>query len=232
MKNADGEEHSRRADKSGQCYKAAVITLTSMSGSVGKKAVATMILAANMKATRAESRLHMFVPTRTQGDYNHQYDGKWMLVLVVILVLTVRGAVALVRDVQSCFGRREEGVDTRRCQQEPLLSATPTPQQERRRHEGAACESSPGDARGQTEGPSSAGAGPPPMPPPQPAGQAGCVVIVPPKIMVTKTAGLKCHATTCSEVAPERRRIIGTYTPCSKCEAVLKVPIGVDRNHG
>ena len=43
MKNADGEEHRRRADKSGQCYKAAVITLTSMSGSVGKKAVAAII---------------------------------------------------------------------------------------------------------------------------------------------------------------------------------------------
>jgi hypothetical protein len=28
MKNADGEEHSRRADMSGQCYKAAVIKLT------------------------------------------------------------------------------------------------------------------------------------------------------------------------------------------------------------
>jgi hypothetical protein len=141
-----------------------------------------MMMAANMQATRAESRLHMFVPTRTQGDYNPLYDGKWMLVLVVILVLTVRGAVALVRDVQSCFGRGEEGVDTRRCQQEPLLSATPTLQQERRRHEGgAACESSPGDAQGQTEGPSCAGAGPPPMPPPQLAGQAGYVVIVPPK---------------------------------------------------
>ena len=72
----------------------------------------------------------------------------------------------------------------------------------------------------------------PPMPPPQLAGQAGYVVIVPPKIMVTKTAGLKYHAITCSEVAPARHRIIVTYTPCSKCEAVLKVPIGVDRNNG
>ena len=70
------------------------------------------------------------------------------------------------------------------------------------------------------------------MPPPQPAGQAGYVVIAPTKIMVTKTAGLKYNAIICSEVAPERRRIIGTYTPCSKCEAVLKVPIGVGRNHG
>ena len=86
--------------------------------------------------------MHMFVPTRTQGVYNHQYDGEWklttitpmMLVLVVVLVLAVRGAAAFVRCVQSCFGRRKEGVDTRRCQQEPLLSVTPTgptPQQKR-----------------------------------------------------------------------------------------------------
>ena len=55
MKNADGEEHSRRADKSGQCCKAAVITLTSMSGSVGKKAVAAMMMTTNMQATRYAS---------------------------------------------------------------------------------------------------------------------------------------------------------------------------------
>jgi hypothetical protein len=69
------------------------------------------------------------------------------------------------------------------------------------------------------------------MPQPQLAGQAGYAVIVPPKIMVTIATGLKYHAITCSEVAPERRRIIGTYTPCSKCEAVLKVPIGLDRKN-
>ena len=101
------------------------------------------------------------------------------------------------------------------------------------RHVDAACASSPGDLQGQTEGPSSSGSGPSPMPQPQLAGQAGYAVIVPPKIMVTITAGLKYHAITCSEVAPERHRIIKTLhcTPCSKCEAVLKVPIGLDRKN-
>ena len=71
------------------------------------------------------------------------------------------------------------------------------------------------------------------MPQPQLAGQAGYAVIVPPKIMVTIATGLKYHAITCSEVAPERHRIIKTLhcTPCSKCEAVLKVPIGLDRKN-
>ena len=79
-----------------------------------------MMMTTNMQATRAEYNLHMFVPARTQGVYNHQYDGEWklttitpmMLVLVVVLVLAVRGAAAIVRCVQSCFGRRKEGVDT------------------------------------------------------------------------------------------------------------------------
>ena len=83
---------------------------------------------------------------RTQGDYNHQSDGEWklttitmMLVLVVVLVLTVRGAAAFVRCLQSCFGRREEGVDTRRCQQEPLLSVTPTGPTPQQKRQPAAC---------------------------------------------------------------------------------------------
>ena len=71
------------------------------------------------------------------------------------------------------------------------------------------------------------------MPQPQLAGQAGYAVIVPPKIVVTMSAGLEYHAITCSEVAPERHRIIKTLpgTQCSKCEAVLKVPIGLDRKN-
>ena len=89
--------------------------------------------------------MHMFVPTRTQGVYNH--DGEWklttitpmMLVLVVVLVLAVRGAAAFVRCVQSCFGRRKEGVDTRRCQQEPLLSVTPTGPTPQQKRQPAAC---------------------------------------------------------------------------------------------
>ena len=76
-----------------------------MRGSVAKKAVAAMMMTTNMQAMRAEYNWHMFVPTRTQGVYNHQYDGEWklttitpmMLVLVVVLVLAVRGAAAFVR---------------------------------------------------------------------------------------------------------------------------------------
>ena len=56
------------------------------------------------------------------------------------------------------------------------------------------------------------------MPQPQLAGQAGYAVIAPPKIVVMITAGLKHHAITCSEVAPERHRIIKTLhcTTCSR----------------
>ena len=97
-----------------------------------------------------------------------------MLVVIVVLMLAVRGAVAVLRDVQSCFSRREEGAAARQGQHEPLL---PAPQQEQQRDEPLARTPAAAIFQGPTEGPwppaPSAGAEPPPpTPPPQPAGRA------------------------------------------------------------
>ena len=54
------------------------------------------------------------------------------------------------------------------------------------------------------------------------------VITVPMQIKICKTTGTKYHAITCGEVAQARGRQIGTYTPCDKCIAVLRVPTGFE----
>ncbi len=50
-------------------------------------------------------------------------------------------------------------------------------------------------------------------------------VIVPKKIVVTMKRGQKYHSEMCHEVRD--RPDVKTYEPCSKCEVLLKVPLGV-----
>ena len=77
-------------------------------------------------------------------------------------------------------------------------------------------------------------------PPPQPQPQVGSppppqgderrtyVITEPMQIKIRKTTGTKYRAITCGEVAQARGRQVGTYTPCEKCNAVLRVPLGFE----
>ena len=170
---------------------------------------AALVWAANMLGVGVAD---LVCPRKVRSDgADESSELKFMIWVVsaalLVVLLALRGTVALFRDAQS-FVRRRIGGEV----PEPLLA-------EQRQGEPL------------TRAPTAAiFAGPPPLPPPPPqsAGPRQYVVIVPQKIKIAMKTGAKYHAITCSEVALDRGRNIETFTPCSKCEAILKVPLGMN----
>jgi hypothetical protein len=199
MRNFTHDEHERKADKHGQYFRAAV------SAKETAKAVAAVILAATLKVARAEAGSAGGDPIAKPADWTPAVS--WMIMLlVVVFVLAVRGAVALVEDLQRCCGRR--------------LVAQPAP-----------LPPPPSPPAVVFESPT---AEPWPQPPAAAAAAAAATatvryrITVPMQIKICKTTGMKYHARTCGEVSAARGRNVGTYTPCEKCIAVLSVPTGYE----
>jgi hypothetical protein len=153
----------------------------------------------------------MVCPTKVMSDVADESPREqqfmiWVVSAALLGLLALRGTVAMFRDVQSFVRRCIRGEVPK---PEPLLA-------EQRQGEPLTSTPSPAIFAGPTTTES--------QPPPTPQ----YVVILPRKIMVTTKSGAKYHAITCCEVASSRGRDTDTYTPCSKCEAILKVPLGMN----